>query len=239
MNHAGERRTDQRHTLQALVQVIEERDRKFQNAVQVLGLHLVSVAAPEIAEPVPLVLSAVEPDHEQSTGLQIFVERLDGGFAIRRVMENANAVDDVEALGREGQGEDIGLESNEVAVGKIFGGHFGGGAQVNAHHVRAPAGRNLGKASHAATYVEDQSALQIFGSESGLCQEMALRFADLIVVELCLLIAVPLETETGGIMLRIHKTRDALQVGISALAGRTRKAAGLIAFEFPAAVQAT
>src|ERR1035438_8996130 len=93
MNHAGERRTDQRHTLQALVQVIEERDRKFQNAVQVLGLHLVSVAAPEIAEPVPLVVSAVEPDHEQSTGLQIFVERLDGGFAIRRVMENANAVD--------------------------------------------------------------------------------------------------------------------------------------------------
>src|ERR1035441_9597695 len=118
MNHAGERRTDQRHTLQALVQVIEERDRKFKNAVQVLGLHLVSVAAPEIAEPVPLVVSAVEPDHEQSAGLQIFVERFDGGFAIRRVMENANAVDDVEALGREGQGEDIGLESNEVAVGR-------------------------------------------------------------------------------------------------------------------------
>jgi len=63
----------------------------------------VSVAAPEIAEAVPLVVSAVEPDDKKSTGLQIFIEGFDGGFAIGSVMEDADAVNDVEAFGSKGR----------------------------------------------------------------------------------------------------------------------------------------
>src|SRR5580698_1153230 len=239
MNRAGDGRSDQRNTLQSLVQVVEERDRNFQNAVQVLGLHFVSVATPEIAEAVPLVISAVEPDYEQSAWLQIFGERFDGSFTIRRVMENTDAVDDIETFGREGQGEDIGLECDKVTVGQIFGGHFSSGAQVNSDDARAPAGCDFGEATHAATDVEDKFAFEIFGPERGLCQEMALGFAELIVVELCLLITVPLKTKTGGVVLGINKASYPLRVGIGTLTSRAEVASILVAIKFRSATQAT
>src|SRR5208282_239176 len=231
----------QGYVLQPSLQIVEERDRNFQNAVQSLGLHLMGVSAPEIAEAIPLVVSAVEPDDEQSTGLQVFIQRFDGGFTIRGVVKHTDAVDDIEAFGSERQGENIGLECDEVAIGKILGGNFGGGAQVNADHTRPPAGSDLGEASHAASDVEDQLAFEIFGAESGFHQEMAFGFAGLVVIriELGLLITMPLITETGSVVLGLHKTRNALHVGIRSLAGRTHEPMGWIACEFPAAVQAT
>src|SRR5260370_10789040 len=47
--------TYQGHALQCLLKVVEERDRNFQNAEQDLGLHLLGIAAPKIAQAVPLV----------------------------------------------------------------------------------------------------------------------------------------------------------------------------------------
>jgi len=217
--------------LQALLQVVEERDRNFQNAVQGLGLHLVGIAAPEIAEAIPLVVSAVQPNYEKTTRFQIFIQRFNRGFAIRRVVEHTNAIDDVEAFGSERKGEDVRLKSDEVAIGKIFGGNLGRCAQVDAHHAGAPAGRDFGEASHAATDIEDQFAFEILGAERGLRQKMALGFAELVVVELRLLITVPLKTKTGGVVLGVNKARDALRVGIDALASRAEEACGLVAFK--------
>ena len=88
--------------------------------MQSLGLHLVGITPPEIAEAVPLVVSAIEPDHEESTGLEKLGESLDGSFAIRGVVKHADAIDDVEAFRRKGQSEYIGLEGDKVAVGYRF-----------------------------------------------------------------------------------------------------------------------
>src|SRR4029077_9026404 len=235
MNQTRCRTAYQRHALQSLLKVVEERDRNFQNAVQGLGLHLVGIAAPKIAEAVPLVVSAVEPDDEETTGFQIFIQRFDGGFAIRRVVKHTNAIDDVEAFGSERQGENIGLKSDEVAIGKIPGGNLGGCAQVDAHHAGAPAGGDFSEASHAATDVEHQFAFEVFGSESGLGQEMTLGSAEFVVIELGLLITVPLKTKTGGVVLRVNKPRDALRVGKNQLASLAEESCSLIAFKFRAA----
>jgi hypothetical protein len=59
---------------------------------------------------------------------------------------------------------------------------------------------------------------------------MALGFAQFVVIELRLLITVPLETETGGVVLGIDKARNALHVGIDALTGRAEEARGRVAF---------
>src|SRR5208337_1429462 len=238
VNQARGRRAYEGHALQALLQMVEERYRNFQNAVQGRGLHLVGIASPKIAEAVPLVVSAVKPDDEQTAGLQVFIQRFDGGFAIRGVMEHTDAIDDVEAFGSEWKGEDIGLKSDEVAAGKISGGNFGGGAQVNAHHARAPAGSDFGEASHAATDVKDQFAIEILGAKSGLHEEMTLGFAKLVVIELRLLITVPLETEAGGIVLGVNEARDALHVRIDALAERAEEARGRVAFKSRATTEA-
>src|SRR5258708_22968893 len=97
-----------------MVQVIKERDRNSQIAVKGFRLHLVSIPAAEITEAITLVVSAIQPHHEETAGFQIFIQRFDGGFAIWSVVEHTNAIDDVKALGGERQGEDIGLESDKV-----------------------------------------------------------------------------------------------------------------------------
>ena len=67
---------------------------------------------------------------------------------------------------------------------------------------------------------------------------MALGFADLVVIELGLLITMPLKAETGGIVLGINEARYALRLRIDALAARALKSAGLIALKFRAATEA-
>src|SRR5206468_11158002 len=104
----------------------------------------------------PFVVPTVQPHGEDSPGFEVFSERLNGRFAIGRVVQNTDAVNDVKALRRKGQGEHIGLESNKVTVGKILGRDFRRRTQVDADHARSPAGGNFGKAAHAAAHVENE-----------------------------------------------------------------------------------
>jgi hypothetical protein len=59
------------------------------------------------------------------------------------------------------------------------------------------------------------------------------------VIELRFLIPMPLKTEARGVMLRVHKTGDPVDEGISALAAWTQVASRLIIIELSAAAQAT
>src|SRR5262249_5475369 len=60
-----------RHRSQATIEVVKNRDRNFQHAVESLGMHSVGVLAPKIAEAIPLVVAAVEPHRERAARLQI------------------------------------------------------------------------------------------------------------------------------------------------------------------------
>src|SRR3989442_1438741 len=168
-----------------------------------------------------------------------FIERLNGRFAIGRVVQNTDAVNDVKALRRKGQGEHIGLESNKVTVGKILGRDFRRRTQVDADHARSPAGGNFGKAAHAAAHVENELVLQFVLPDGGLRLELAIGSPDVVLAQLGLLIPVPLKTETGGVVLRLHETGNATHVWIGALAGRAGKASGLVTFKFGTTTQAS
>src|SRR5882724_3740780 len=141
----------QRHLPQAAVEMIEERHRDREHSVQGLGLHLMSETPPEIAEAVPLVVSAVQPDGEDSSGFKVLRKRLNRRFAIGRMVQNTDAVNDVEALRCEGQGEYIRLESNKVAVGEVLGRNLRRRTQVDADDARSPAGGDFCKPAHAAS----------------------------------------------------------------------------------------
>jgi hypothetical protein len=72
------------------------------------------------------------------------------------------------------------------------------------------------------TDIEHEFAFQFLWSKAGFDAEIPVRFAHFIVIELGCLIAVPLETETGGVMLRVHKTRNPSTNGYARLqAGHT------------------
>ena len=59
------------------------------------------------------------------------------------MVEHTNAIDDIETLRGERQGENIGLKSDKVTIGKILGGYLGGCAQVDPHDAGAPTGRDF------------------------------------------------------------------------------------------------
>jgi hypothetical protein len=53
-----------------------------------------------------------------------------------------------------------------LSLGEISGRDLCGQAQIDPNHMRSPAGRDFGKATHAATDVEDEFSSEIFGSKS-------------------------------------------------------------------------
>src|SRR5208282_693675 len=239
MHQACRRTSHQRHFLQNLLRVVENRHRYFQNAVQRFGLHLVRVAPPEIAEAVPLVVSAIEPDGQHAAGLQVLGEHLNCSLAVRRVMQYANAVNNVKALRSKRKREYIRLESNEVTIGQILRRDFGGAAEIDAHDTRSPARGYFGKAAHAASHIEHEFARQFLTPKRRLHAEVLLRLANFIVVELRFLIAMPLKTKTGGIVLGIDKPRDPVDLGIRPLACRAHVASAIVAIELRATAQTT
>src|SRR5208282_4248757 len=134
------------------------------------------------------------------------------------------AVDKVKTFRSEGQRENVGLHGDEIACGKVLGCHFRSRAEIDADDTRTPTGRNFGEAAHAASHIENQFALEFFGPQRGFHPKIEVRLADLVVIELRLLIPVPLEAETGGVMLGIYEARNAIYVGILALACRAHVA---------------
>jgi hypothetical protein len=154
-------------------------------------------------------------------------------------MEHTDAVDDVEAFRGKRKREHVRLEGNKLAGGQILRGHFRGGTEIDADDTRAPACRRFGEAAHAASDIEDKLALEFFRPEGGLHAEVVLGLAHLTVVELRSLIAVPLKSKTGGVLLRVHKACDPVDMRIRALTARAEEAFRRLAFESPAAVQTT
>src|SRR5258708_1103244 len=113
-------------------------------------------------------------------------------------MQDAYAVNHIKAFGRKGQGENGRLERRKRAISHVLRGPLCRGAEIDAYYGSAPASRHFCKAAHAAADVEYKFSLKFFPPESGLHLKMTFRFADLIMVELGLLITVPLKTATGS-----------------------------------------
>lgn len=120
-------------------------------------------------------------------------------------MQNANTIDVVKALWREGQFENVCLKNGRGTVSEISSRHFGRQAQVDAHDVGAPAGRDLGKAAHAATNIENEFSREILWTETSTPAECAFGTTALFSIELSLGVEMPLETEAARVVLGVHK----------------------------------
>jgi hypothetical protein len=99
----GGRCAPQRNLAQSAVQPVEDGNRPTKEAVQGLGRHPVSNLAVLIAEAVPLVVAATQPNRSCSTRFQILREHLERSFGVRRMVKQANTVDAIEGLWREGR----------------------------------------------------------------------------------------------------------------------------------------
>ncbi len=142
-------------------------------------------------------------------------------------MKHTHAVDHVEAFREKRQRKHIRLKGDEFPILQILRGHFGGGAQVDAYNAGPPTGRNFGKPSHATAHIEHELTLQLLRTKPGLPAKVRVFNPSVVMIELRLLIAMPLKPETGRILLRVHKTRNAVRLGIGALAGRADETAAL------------
>ena len=174
VDHAGRGLSNYRHNAKTSVKPIENRHGNTEESMQGAWRHAMRDLPILVAESVPLVVPAVEPNSERTARFQVLRQNLNRLFTIGRVMEHAHAVDAVECSGREGKGEDIGLESNEITIREILRGNFRGSTEVDSYDARAPAGGDLGEASHAAAYVEDELPLQVLRPEASFIDEILL-----------------------------------------------------------------
>src|SRR5215469_1507467 len=142
-------------------------------------------------------------------------------LAVRRVVQDADAIDVVETLGSKWKLENVCLENRGSSFRKIFRRDFGSQAQINAHHVRTPPSRYLRKAAHSAANIENELALQIFRSEPGPATEGALRALADGVIELGPGVELPLEAKAPGVFLSAHEANHAIHHRILASALET------------------
>src|ERR1700683_1410038 len=73
-----------------------------------------------IAESIPGVITAVEPHRQLTAGLQKARQILHRGLAVRRVVQNSEAVNVIEAFCRKRQPKRIGLKNDRIAMRQIM-----------------------------------------------------------------------------------------------------------------------
>src|SRR5262249_23628698 len=115
-----------------------------------------------IRHPVPLVVSAVQPNGDLTTRFEQRHQVLEGLLTIWRVMQNTNAVDEIEALRLKWQMENIRLINRDAwTVRQVASSHFGSIAEVDSNHPCAGSTRNVHKAARTTPYIEHQLPLQL------------------------------------------------------------------------------
>src|SRR5258708_709116 len=207
---------------QAAVQPIKHGHHHAQNTEQQPRRHPGRQLPVDVAEAMPIVISGIEPHRDASSGFQIPRQALEGLFTIRRMMQHADAVDEVEALGSERESENVSLECHKLAIRQIACSYFRSGTKVDPHDTGSPAAGDLRESAHAATDIEDKLPLQVFRRKAGFPSEVRLGKMPACVIELGPVKVLPLVTEAIGVVLRLHETQEAAYHGKVLSARRTR-----------------
>src|SRR5215472_9027802 len=122
-------------------------------------------------------------------------------------MKDADAIDEIEAIGCKRKLEHVCLKNRRLAPSQIARRNLGGQAQVNTDHMSSPPSGNIGKAPHAATNIENEFSRQILWTETGTASKRPFRPVAFVCVELSSSVHLPLKSETSRVLLRINKAR--------------------------------
>ena len=125
-------------------------------------------------------------------------------------MQHPDAVDIIEALGRERQIENIGLEKCCGTVRQVACRYFGGQTKIDADHVRTPARGHVSKPSHPTANIEHELACEVLGGKAGSAPKSNFGAVALAGIQLRARKHLPLETKTTGIMLCVDEARNFL-----------------------------
>src|SRR5215471_10105123 len=126
----------------------------------------------DVTHPVPLVVTAVEPDRDLSAWFQEAGKRLKSTLAIRCVVQHTDAIDHIEALGGKRKLKHISLQKGCISIGKVPCGHLACKAEVDADHSRPPSGGNISETAHTTAHVEHEFAGEVLRSKSGTLAEV-------------------------------------------------------------------
>ncbi len=171
----------------------------------------------------------IEIDGELSATTEWLDEREECSLDVRRVLQDAEAVDEVEDARLEGQMVDVALDDGQTLVGrKVREARVHGAGVVHRDDVGAGAERDFRKSSGAAADVENRSARQILRPPSRLPEEAIAGDAEArLAVELRAAELVPLKAERARVVLGRHEPGDGAGNGVGLTAVGTRQGAGL------------
>src|SRR6185437_286644 len=162
---------------------------------------------------------------------------LESFFAVRCVVQHAEAVNHIEAFRGERQFENVRLHDRRIAVGEVPVGGFYSAAQVDANEVSAPTRDHFSVASHAAPDIKDKLAGKIVRPQPCLLHEIQFGAAAGCAIQLRGVMLQPLEAETPGVVLCIDEAQNSVDKRVFAAAIFARHAC-TNGFEPPFAVNA-
>src|SRR5207249_3357791 len=114
----------------------------------------------------------VDPYGKAAAGLEQTRQPAERGSCVRRVMEDADAVDEIEGFVRKRKVHDVGLiKPNVGPPAQVRSGCLDGAAQINSMYVGSSIRAHLGKATHAAAGIEHGAPGQSVGGPSRFFNE--------------------------------------------------------------------
>ena len=101
-----------------------ERNDAMAERMQHTSRHAPRYFSVDVTHPVPRVVTTVEPDRDSPAGLEQPGQHLKSLLAVWSVVQNSNAVDEIETLRRKRKMENIGLKYRRLASSKIASRNF-------------------------------------------------------------------------------------------------------------------
>src|SRR5882724_9201844 len=179
-------------------------------------------------------MQGVHPDGNLATSAQKWWQALKGASGVWSMVENPDAIDQVERLWSEREFEDVRLDGREAfMVGKIQLRRIDGVAQINTDDTTTPAKHDIGEATHATADVEHHAAADVRRRPTGPLSEGALGERAPRTVQLGRSMECPLVAEIGDILVIRDEARDSVADRVSSptLATAERCLTGVCVYE--------
>lgn len=163
----------------------------------------------QFARDAETVRGVIHPDRDSPAGLEKPRQLSECLFAIRRMIQHTDAVNEIERAFAKGRIENIGLKNTHIlSAGEIVVRRFDSLAQIERHNVAAPSAHHIGKSSHAAAGVQHQLPPQVLWCESGFLPKRLCGFMAMLAIQLGGRMPRPFESEIARVHLRIDKARN-------------------------------
>src|SRR5712691_1675241 len=154
----------------------------------------------------PSSVVAVQPDRDFAVEAQELRQPIKGRLRVRRVVQNSDAVDEIESPLTKRKLENVCLRDVHVwALADIALSCIHRATEIDAHDYRDPARSHVSETAHSAAYVQHPLAAEHLRRETGFRAECALRLIAARSIQLRIGVNIPFESKVLHVKLALDE----------------------------------